>query len=123
MFIPHECRKWAALQITQCRESEDEYFDITRKQYLAIRPFLLQMKQNGPSDRYRPPILLDVGCGLGRMSAAIAERHELRHVHLADFTGLTEGVDGGWNPEEYKCNDLTMTKLFMYENGVYDFTF
>jgi hypothetical protein len=63
--------------------------------------------------------VLDLGCGLGRMSVwANWQLGNGAKYYLADRTAMTDNVVGGWPAKEEWYNDLEMTKQFAVKNGL-----
>lgn len=91
---------WNANQITEDTEAE-------------LATFIDGMKQ--------PRFVLDLGCGVGRVTAGLSQVFPDAHYVLADRTKISPDLRYGWNPGDEWYNDLSLTKEFVEANGVRKF--
>lgn len=96
------------------RQGGADYVRQSRAEYEAIRGFL-----------GTPRRILELGCGLGRMSVVL-HRHfgdERIHFVLADADEVTHADNvSGWDPGRDFYNDLAATKAFCSANGLTNFS-
>ena len=102
----------AKKQITQLRVDPDFYLKMSKSEYKAIRAYI-----------ERPNKILELGCGLGRMSIFL--NHKLTgynpHFILADVSKESSNTKYGWNPKGSYYNDLELTADFAKQHGLDNF--
>jgi SAM-dependent methyltransferase len=111
--IPARGRRLAQLQVTKSAEDPSWYLERSRRDFQAVAPHL-----------GRPRRVLDLGCGLGRMSVFVNAQladPEVEYV-LADTSEVTRQSNrNGWDPGEEFYNDLRLTAEFARLNGLSNF--
>lgn len=102
-------RKLINLQITTTSEDMTHYTTLSEDEYSAIKEYL---------NPY-PERILEIGCGLGRMSIFLNRKHPgTTRYYLADTSEISEKNNMyGWNPGTW-YNDLSLTKEFCDLNGL-----
>ena len=110
--IPEEFRKFANLQITQTSTGDYSYYEeLSQIQFDAIKKYIKNPKK-----------ILDLGCGLGRMSVYLnwmLKDPEIEYI-LADGSCNNVPIKQkyGWNPSGEFYNDLQLTEEFVKINGL-----
>ena len=101
----------AKKQVTGLAKDPECYDQISRAEYNAIKDCI-----------GKPHTILDLGCGLGRMSIYLGKQfeHEAKYI-LADANIVSENLNYGWKPGEEYYNDLTLTAEFCRINGLKNF--
>jgi len=113
--IDDEFKHFADLQITQLVDDPEFYLKMSRSEYKAIR------KHIG-----KPKKILDLGCGLGRMSVFLnyklsQEHRRSAHFILADVTKESDKIEYGWDPDNSYYNNLDLTAKFAQLHGLSNF--
>jgi len=112
--FPQRSYDIAKKQVTQITKDSDFYETISKSEYKAISRHI-----------DNPKTVLDMGCGLGRMSVYLnwMLRDDSIHYILADSTSgrIPEKVRYGWNPDSGFYNDLKETFDFCRLNGLNNF--
>ena len=100
------------LQITQFKDRPDVYLNLSKVEYRLFKNFI-----------EKPKNILDLGCGLGRMSIYLNTRlrNPSAHFILADASHVSEKIRYGFNKGESYYNDLDLTASFARENGLTNF--
>ena len=102
---------FAEKQITQIKVDPDFYNKMSLSEYSAIAKHL-----NNPKN------ILELGCGLGRMSIFLnAHLKKPAHFILADVSETSSKIKYGWNPKESYYNDLELTAKFSELHGLKNF--
>jgi len=98
----------AKLQVSQLRKEPDFYDKLSGAEYNAFRCFI-----------DKPNKILELGCGLGRMSVYLSKQfeHEPEFI-LADYDEISEKLRYGWNPGDIRYNKLEETRQFCIDNGL-----
>ncbi|MGR3219617.1 MAG: hypothetical protein ACUZ8H_07350 [Candidatus Anammoxibacter sp.] len=109
--IPDNCWKYAARQLIQIESNPFAFDEISKKEFDAFSPFIPLLSTN----------ILDLGCGLGRMSAYYNWHRPGSHFILADSTEFTGTLIDEWEPGVEWYNDLSLTKQFVEANGLTDY--
>ena len=91
----------------------ESYYQLTQNEYKTFQSHLPNF----------PKTILDLGCGLGRVSVYINKMHDVKDTKyiLADSSKISEKITMGWNPGESWYNDLSMTKEFCDLNGLVNY--
>lgn len=113
MFIFNDkFKKLITTQVTTVKEDLEEYTKLSEIEYEVIKLYL---------DPY-PKTVLELGCGLGRMSIFLNKKHPGNtKYYLADRSEFTKQKEMyGWNPKTW-YNDLTQTKEFCELNDLTNF--
>jgi hypothetical protein len=102
-------KEMSQLQISG--DTKANYLKITFSEYEIIKDFIKSPKQ-----------VLDLGCGLGRMSVFINSQLQDSSIHyiLADSTEVKGKPSYGWNKGGF-YNDLSLTRDFAIEHGLKNF--
>jgi len=111
--FPEQSYVFAEKQITQLMRDLDFYETISQSEYNSISQVI-----------DKPKTILDMGCGLGRMSVYMNSimKDESIHYILADSTQeIPEKMRYGWNPSGGFYNDLKLTSDFCKLNGLSNF--
>ena len=114
MFIFNDkFKKLIALQITTAIQDMGPYTTLSENEYSVISRYLYPYPKN----------ILDLGCGLGRMSIFLnKKRPSDSKYYLADSSEVPESAAAyGWNPGDSWYNDLNLTKEFCELNGLNNF--
>jgi hypothetical protein len=96
------------------RQVGTDYNRQSETEYEAIKGFI-----------GNPTHVMDLGCGLGRMSIFVNRKLTRPGVHfvLADASEVTHKDNiSGWNPGRDFYNDLQATEIFCNENGLTNIT-
>jgi hypothetical protein len=109
--FPPECLELADWQVSGTEQDPRLFRERSEIDFATVQPFIGQ-----------PRTVLDVGCGLGRMSVFLNAQLEdpgIRFI-LADTTRISrsEGPIAGWNPGDDFYNDLALTARFAEMNGL-----
>jgi hypothetical protein len=112
--FPPGCRELADWQVCGTERDPRVFRERSEIDFATVEPFI-----------GRPKTVLDVGCGLGRMSVFLNAQLEdpgIRFI-LADTTRISrsEGPIAGWNPGDDFYNDLALTARFAEMNGLRNF--
>jgi len=114
LTIPNECRDLMAMQVTQYPADPDSPGRLAEAEHHLYESWLPGF----------PPTVLDLGCGLGRATAALHHHYLASAVyyHLVDGNLINEGpFTGGWLPQQQEwCCDLWLTRKFLKANGLKD---
>ena len=117
LIVPDECKELLHKQVTKskCPKVEERLTNLTKKQYDAIRPYFPQK-----IDR-----VLDLGGGLGRFSAYMAQEFPEAVYIVADYDEVVDDVRWNADYRQYKgrlCNKLALTDTFLRANGVKNYS-
>lgn len=98
--------------IVSSKNNEESYLEISMSEYGLIKNSIKSPKN-----------VLELGCGLGRMSVYINSQLQDDSIHyiLADSTQYLEEPNHGWEPKGGFYNDLSLTKRFADDNGMTNF--
>jgi len=117
--IPDSAVKWIKLHRTKFRDLSDEqvkqgYAESIKADLISMQPFLPErLKQIGAG-------ILDIGCGLAGIDAALKTVYKRASLHLMDGTG--EGANKvGYRPALDVYNDMDATRELLAANGVKTF--
>ena len=104
------CLKYTEIQLSGMKSNRQVYKVRSMLEWEVIQDRFSSQMRN----------VLDLGCGLGRMSvwANWQQLGNGEKYYLADRTEVTENVVGGYPAKEEWDNDLEMTNLFAAENGL-----
>jgi len=112
--FPDESQGFAERQVTQITKDSEFYSAISNSEYHLISEYIDQ-----------PKTILELGCGLGRMSVYMNWMLQDTDIHyiLADSTCdvFPAKVKYGWNPASGFYNDLAVTESFCKLNGLTNF--
>lgn len=112
--ITKEYRKMANWHVSYAIKSTNNYLNMSMSEYEIIKNFI-----------YRPKRVLDLGCGLGRMSIFMNAKLQDDSIHyiLADTTTVSrkDKPRFGWNHGEDFYNDLSLTEKFARSHGLHNF--
>jgi len=102
-------------QVTTAVDNKEQYTKLSEIEYEVISQYI---------DPY-PKRILELGCGLGRMSIFLNKKHPSNSkYHLADMSCITptptKSSRYGWDPGTW-YNDLELTKEFCEINGLVNF--
>lgn len=105
--------KIAKLQVTLLKNIDDiqSYTKLSEVEYETIK-----------DEINLPKIILDLGCGLGRMSIYLNYRLKDENIKfvLGDFDEITTDVRYGWNPGKIYYNKLKLKKKFCNLNNLFN---
>jgi len=111
VIIPPACLNYAKLQLTQLNTDADACNKISALEFNAISSYIKSPKH-----------ALDLGCGMGRMSAFInAKIGGNTHYILADVSKRSSKIKYGWNPGDVYYNNLNLTSEFVEANGLVNY--
>ena len=98
------------LQLTS--STENDYLNTCISEYNLFQNFIKT-----------PKTILELGCGLGRMSIFLNSQLQNSDIHyiLADSTSNVKIPSYGWNANEGYYNDLNLTELFSKNHGMENF--
>ena len=109
--------QFAKLQIGMMSKDLFVYDKVSEAEYSIVEPFFRDIQDAS---------VLDLGCGLGRMSVFLNKMIQNPSIHyiLADGDcGDNIGkIKNGWNPKSVFYNKLDLTQLFCEENGLDNFS-
>jgi len=99
--------------VTQGHKTPQSFELLSEQEFEAIGPYVSSL----------PEKVLDLGCGLGRMSIYLNWKFqsEKTKYYLADTTAFTNNGRKGWNPIDTWYSDLELTKQFCELNGLKNF--
>ena len=103
----------AKLQVSKLKQENRKsyYEDLCKLEYNIIKDYI-----------HYPKKVLDLGCGLGRMSIYL--NHKIKNDQtkyiLADFDKVNKNLRYFWNPENDYYNKLNLTKEFCNLNNLYN---
>lgn len=102
-------KKLIMKQITTTEKNLNNYTLLSENEYTSFRQYLYPY----------PTSILELGCGLGRMSIFLNSKHPGdTKYYLADASEITSTERMyGWNPESW-YNDLNLTKEFCELNNL-----
>jgi len=82
----------------------ESYYQLTQNEYQTFKEHIPNF----------PKTILDLGCGLGRVSAYINKIYDVKDTKyiLADSSVISPTITMGWDPGESWYNDLSLTKEF-----------
>lgn len=101
-----------SLQMARFEARPNVYLGLSKVEYRLFKNFI-----------ENPKNILDLGCGLGRMSIYLNTRlrNPSAHFILADASHVSEEILYGFNKGESYYNDLDLTASFARENGLTNF--
>ncbi len=110
--ITEEYKKMAVLHVSQTIKQEDAYLGMSVSEYELFKDFVGMPKN-----------VLELGCGLGRMSVYLNSKLQDPSIHyiLADTSYVSEDIKFGFNNAESYYNDLSLTEKFVREHGMTNF--
>lgn len=109
--ITEEFMNFINKQVTQTVIDQEYYLKLSQSEYDAFKEYI-----------DAPKNILELGCGLGRMSIFL--NHQLEQEAkfiLADFSLYSENIKYGWNPKESYYNNLEYTEKFAKLNNLHNF--
>jgi len=110
-LFSEECVRYANAQVTQSADDLSYFEKLSNSEYNAIKNCI-----------DNPRRILDLGCGLGRMSVFLNSKLKNKAKYfLADSSQEVEKVKYGWNPKPAFYNDLSLTKTFCEMNNLSNF--
>lgn len=100
------------LHVTQTKKEGDAYLNMTESEYELFKDFVKS-----------PLNILDLGCGLGRMSIYLHAKLQNPSTcyTLADTSYYSTDIKTGWNPKDSYYNDLSLTEKFARNHGLTNF--
>jgi len=108
MKLTKEQIEMAKLHVTQMSSDLNFYNKLTEAEYESFKEFIGQ-----------PQRILELGCGLGRMSVYINKQLDYEpEFILADFDEISKKIKYGWNPGNIFYNKLETTRQFCIENNL-----
>ena len=111
--ISGKFKKMANWHVSQTVKSEDAYLKMSISEYELFKNFVGSPKK-----------ILELGCGLGRMSVFLNSKLQDPSIHfiLADTTRIVNNRPRfGWDHGEDFYNDLSLTKEFAENHGLFNF--
>ena len=111
-ILPQEYDQYRYLHVSQSVVDPEQYKIMCESEWNVIKNHIKN-----------PQKVLELGCGLGRMSIFINSMLKNNaHYILADSNGSWSGIKFGWNPVKKYYNDLNATSNFAVLNGLQNFS-
>ncbi len=108
---PKKFDSFRHMHVSQSRKDAANYTVMCESEWAVIQEYIGS-----------PSRVLELGCGLGRMSVYINQMIGGRtHYILADSNGRPKGIKFGWDPPRAFYNDLGATAEFCELNGLENF--
>ena len=110
--ITEKYREMINLHVSQTVKQEHAYLSVSESEYKLFKDFV-----------GTPKNVLELGCGLGRMSIYLNSQLQDPSIHyiLADSTKTTGESKYGWEKVDLFYNDLSLTEKFAKDNNLNNF--